>query len=445
MNYYALLCPDTGYIDDVKKILHEEGFNKSELAKREDILNEITKGYIDIVFVDCSCKLCERNLIPTIKNIKKLDPRVNIICVGVENNGAKSVEVIKNGASACLVAPFDTDLIRTTISNIKELSSTRREILEIETELHKKYIFHKMVSKNPVMLDIFSLVHRVAPYYRTMLITGDTGTGKEALARAVHELSVGKNKPFVTCNCSGLVEHLIESELFGHVKGAFTGAIADKKGLFEAAGDGTIFLDEIGHMPLSFQPHLLRVLQDGEFRPVGSTVTKKASCRVIAAANVDIKEKIKEGLFRDDLYYRLSSVTLVLPPLRTRKEDLPLLFRFILQKFQEQTGKDVVGISMPTRRILMSYNWPGNIRELENVIERAALVATAKFISPKDLPDYLGEIKTETDGSFSIDEIVKAHIERVMMSVGGNKSRAASLLGINRRSLQRKIGKLGLH
>ncbi len=273
---------------------------------------------------------------------------------------------------------------------------------------------------------------------------GETGTGKEMLAKALHSLSPLSREPMIVCNCSGLVENLIESELFGHVKGAFTGAISDKEGLFEAAGNGTIFLDEIGHMPLSFQPHFLRVLQDGEFRRVGSTQTMKAKCRVIAASNVDLKEKINEGLFREDLYYRLSTITIQLPALKERKEDIPFLCRFFLQRFRKNIGKSVVGISNPTRQLLMSYDWPGNIRELENALERAVLVTTTNFIRPLDLSLHIKKPEVEDAEVFLIDDLVKNHIRRVLSTTNGNRTKAASLLGISRRALQRKMIKYGL-
>jgi len=277
-----------------------------------------------------------------------------------------------------------------------------------------------------------------------MFITGETGTGKEVLARRVHKLSQSSNEPFIACNCSGFIETLIESELFGHVKGAFTGAIADKKGLFEAAGSGTLFLDEIGDMPLGFQPHLLRVLQDGEFRPVGSTRTMRAKCRVIAASNVDLEEKVKKGLFREDLYFRLAVITIDLPALRERKEDIRLLCYSLMNKFKKSIKKKVIGISIPAQRYLVSYDWPGNVRELENVIERAILVTTANFIRPQDLPPYIKNLKSSGGEGLSVDETLKNHIHRVLVTVGGNKTKAASLLGISRRALQRKIEKYSI-
>ncbi|RJQ47403.1 MAG: sigma-54-dependent Fis family transcriptional regulator [Nitrospiraceae bacterium] len=444
MIHNALLYVDTVYLDEIKTILQDEEFKVFDLFKQDNILKEISKGYLDVVFISCSCNSCESSMVPTVKKIKKLDPRVDIVCVGTREDENKAVEIIKCGATACLGIPIDKTAIKKIIKRIRESDRRRKEIFRIEKALHEKYIFHGMVSKTPAMLDIFSLIQRVAPYYRTMLITGDTGTGKEALARAMHELGPGREQPFIACNCSGLVEHLIESELFGHVKGAFTGAISDKKGLFEAAGSGTIFLDEIGHMPLSFQPHLLRVLQNGEFRRVGSTDAKKAQCRVIAAANVDLNEKIKQGLFREDLFYRLSTVIIDLPPLRDRKEDIQLLCRFFLDRFREKTGKEIAGISMPTKRLLMAYDWPGNIRELENVLERAVLVTLANFIRPEDLPEHLKKVSTKSSTNLSVDEIIKTHIQNIMIMSGGNKTKAAAILGMSRRALLRKINKFGL-
>ena len=249
----------------------------------------------------------------------------------------------------------------------------------------------------------------------------------------------------MACNCSGLVETLIESELFGHVKGAFTGAVSDKKGLFEAAGNGAIFLDEIGEMPLSFQSHFLRVLQDGEFRRLGSTKSMKANCRVIAATNVELYDKVKKGLFREDLFFRLAVITIKLPELKERKEDIPLLYSYFLNKIKTKLGKDVRGITMDAKHLLMSYNWPGNIRELENVIERAVLVTPVNFIRAQDLPTYIKEsAKRDSPASLTLNDLEKNHIQSVLTTTGGNKTKAASILGISRRALLRKINKYNL-
>jgi transcriptional regulator with PAS, ATPase and Fis domain len=292
------------------------------------------------------------------------------------------------------------------------------------------------------MLDIFSLIRRIAPYYRTVLISGETGTGKEVIAKALHVSSPWARHPFIVCNCGGLVEGLIESELFGHLKGSFTGAVKDKTGLFEAAGEGTIFLDEIGELPLSFQTHLLRVLQDGEFRRVGSLTPSKARCRVIAATHKNLEIEVKDGRFREDLYFRVTPLIIKVPPLRERKDDLPLLCRFILDRFNKTTGKKVYGISRPAQSILMTHNWPGNIRELQNVLEQAGILTAESFIRHSDLPGYLMELPPGAPPiPMTLNEIEKRHIKMVLQLYNGNRSRSAEILGISRRALIRKIQK----
>ncbi len=445
MNLKALLSIDTKYIDDIRKLLMDEKIEVFALTEKENILDELVKGYLDILFLGYSITFNNEDVAHTIKKIKKLDPRLEIICLGSKEDESRAIEVIKCGASAFLGTPPDHGQIREVMNKIKDHALDRREIYQIETALHEKYIFADMVSKTPVMLDIFNLIKRVAQYYRTMLILGDTGTGKEVMAKAVHKLSPVSSEPFIVCNCSGLVENLIESELFGYVKGAFTGAVSDKKGLFEVAGNGTIFLDEIGDMPLSFQPHLLRVLQDGEFRPVGSTETKKAGCRVIAATNADLQEKVKTGKFREDLFFRLAVITIEVPSLRERKEDIPLLCRFFLNKLNNKIGKEIRGITMDAKRIIMAYDWPGNIRELENIIERAVLVTTVNFIRSQDLPVLVLDTGNKDSGSvLSLEELEKNHIRHILNKTGGNKSKSASLLGISRKALFRRIIKYGL-
>ncbi len=446
LNLKALINPAPDYSKEIRNTLLEEGFNVYSLPGEKLLLEKVAEGDYHIIFLDCNtCSSCNKTTSLTVKKIKELDPRIDIICIGGEKkNDETAVEAIKSGVTACFGLPVDITLLKKIAGKIKESANIRKETYQIETALHEKYTFAGMVSKNPAMLDIFSLITRVAPYYRTMLITGDTGTGKEVLAKAIHQFSNTSNEPFIACNCSGLVETLIESELSGHVKGAFTGAISDKKGLFEAAGNGTILLDEIGEMPLSFQPHLLRLLQDGEFRRVGSTRPMKARCRVIAATNVDLQEKIKKGQFRKDLFFRLAVITTNLPSLREKKEDIPLLCNFFLKRLKEKLGKNVRGITISAKNLLMSYDWPGNIRELENVLERAVLVTTASFIRPQDLPSYIQTIKRETSGSLTLSDLEKNHIQKVLITTGGNKTKAASILDISRRALLRKIYKHGL-
>lgn len=445
MELNALLDLELIDSEDIRKLLLEEGFTVNDLLDIKDLQGEVTKGIFNVIFLKCCPVISSHDKIGLIvKKCKELDPRVDIVCVGMQKDDAMAIEAIKYGATVCMSTPLEPSIIRETVSDIKEHMKSRRETYQIEKALFEKLIFSDIVSKNAEMLDIFTLVKRVARYYRTMLITGETGTGKEVLARRVCKLSQSSEEPFIACNCSGLVESLLESELFGHVKGAFTGAIADKKGLFEAAGKGTLFLDEIGDMPLSLQPHLLRVLQDGEFRRVGSTKPMMAQCRVIAATNADLEEKVKQGLFREDLYFRLAVITIDMPALRERKEDIRLLCYYFLDKFIKKMGKDITGISIPAQRYLASYDWPGNVRELENVIERAMLMTTANFIRPQDLPPNIREPKVSNGQPLAIDELLKTHIRHVLVTTRGNKTKAASLLGISRRALQRKIEKYSI-
>jgi transcriptional regulator with PAS, ATPase and Fis domain len=292
------------------------------------------------------------------------------------------------------------------------------------------------------MLEICSFTRRIAPYFKMVTIMGETGTGKEVVARAIHSLSARPKDPLLVCNCGGFVETLIESELFGHKQGSFTGAIKDKVGLFEAAGEGTLFLDEIGELPLSFQPHLLRVLQNREFRPVGSSQAIYAKCRVIAATSKNLAQEVKNGRFREDLFYRVTPLVINIPPLRERKDDIPLLSRFFLNKLNAATGKKIVGISRSAQALLMSHDWPGNVRELENVIEQAVILATESFIKEEHLPAYLRDsTPSHPAASASLADVIRKHLEATLSVCEGNKSETARRLGLSRRALLRWIEK----
>lgn len=383
------------------------------------------------------------NHISMLPNLKVIDPRTEIILMGDQEEDA--LEAIKMGAAAYITPQLGIEGLQEVINKIQESLEMRRETAELEQQLSAKYIFAGIVGRNPQMLDITSLIRRIAPHYRSVLIFGETGTGKEVIARALHASSPQAKHPFAVFNCGGVVENLLESELFGHEKGSFTGAIRDKIGLFEGAGEGSLFLDEIGELPLSFQPHLLRVLQNGEFRRVGSHTTSKAQCRIIAATNRNLEAAVAQGRFREDLFFRITPLVIKVPPLRDRKDDIPLLCRHILNHFNQRTGKKVYGISRPAQAALLAHSWPGNVRELENVLEQAAIFTTESFIRPQDLPSHFTSFSQDHPLPMTLEDMEKRHIEMVLQQNRGNRSKSAKILGISRRSLLRRLDKHGMH
>jgi len=425
-----LLCPVHFKGLDGQLARHEVHY----LKDGENILVKLMEGTYDLVIIDGGMEL--------VRDIVAIDPRVDIFLVG--RNESEALEVIRHGASECFSLPVDAEKFTRSLAAVCEQVAIRDETDDLENQLVRKYTFAGVVARNPLMLDCFRFLRKIAPYFRTVTITGETGTGKEAVARALHSISPMAASPFVPCNCGGLVENLVESEFFGHVRGAFTGADADKKGLFEAAGDGILFLDEIGDLPLSFQPHLLRVLQTWEFRKIGSPKTLKASCRVVAATNKDLAREVKEGRFREDLYYRLTPLTLTVPPLRERKDDIPLLGRFIVQRFTERTGKNMYGISRPAQKALLSYDWPGNVRELENAVEHAAILASEPYLKPEHLPHTVTASNARSGSPARLEDLIMEHITATLKSCGGNRSEAAKVLGISRRSLLRRLEKYSI-
>jgi DNA-binding NtrC family response regulator len=330
---------------------------------------------------ECDVAIIEGGL-ETLSALKSRDPRLEVILVG--KTESQAIEAIREGASAFFTRPLPVETLQETVLKIDRLNADRRVTGALERSLREKYRLGGIVGRNPRILEIFNFVRRVGPYYRTITIQGETGTGKELLARAMHRSSPVADEPFVAFNCGGVTESLVESELFGHKKGAFTGAVSDKAGLFEAAGRGTLFLDEIGDMPLGVQPHLLRVLEDGEYRRLGCNKTRKTACRIVTATNRDMAALVRAGRFRADLYYRLTPIMLKIPPLRERRDDIPLLFRHFLDEFNSRTGRNVRGISREAQDMLISYDWPGNVRELKNTVERAAMLADDGFIRPED-------------------------------------------------------------
>ncbi len=377
-----------------------------------------------------------------------IDPGVDVILITAHYSTDSAVEAIQKGACDYLTKPLEVEKLRSRIASLMREADTRQMTLRLDQRLVDACQFEGMVARSPLMLEVFAKIRRVAPHFRTLLVTGATGTGKELAALALHRLSPARGGPFVVCNCAALVENLVESELFGYVRGAFTGAIQDKAGLFEHAEGGTIFLDEIGELSPAAQAKLLRVLQDRQVRRVGSAVSRSIDVRVIAATHRNLKTMVREGQFREDLYYRVAVAEITLPSLANRREDLPLLERYFIQKFATEYNKPIAGVVRRAQTRLSAYPWPGNIRELENVIGNACMMAVGNLIDIGDLPERLrGPLTAETlidDKFLSLDEVQRRHVIQVLEGVGGNKARAAEILGIGRATIYQFLSKMKL-
>jgi DNA-binding NtrC family response regulator len=387
-------------------------------------------------------------MMPTMNGLEVLDhiieaaPDTEVILITGQYSPESAVEAIRRGASDYITKPLPLNLLRERIGNLVTEAQQRQTALQLDAELLKTYQFEGMIGRSPLMLQVFARIRRVAPHYRTALVTGASGTGKELVAAALHRLSRVSSNRFAICNCSAVVETLFESELFGHVRGAFTGAVQDKTGLFEYAHGGTIFLDEIGEIPLEMQSKLLRVLENREIQRVGAPAIRKVDVNVIAATNRNLQELIAEKRFREDLYYRLSMVEIELPRLADRREDLPLLERFFIEQFAEQYGKPVRGITPRAQIVLGRYPWRGNIRELKSVLGSACMMAEGEMIDVRDLPERLrtqaAEANSEESGELlPLAEVERRHVLRVLEQTGGNKVQAAKILGINRATVYR--------
>jgi DNA-binding NtrC family response regulator len=367
------------------------------------------------------------------------DPGVEVILMTGHYSTDSAVEAIQKGARDYLDKPLNLQKLRSRISGLLAEVREKEAAFQLERQMMDAFQFEGMIGRSPLMLDVFAKIRRVAPHYQTVLITGPTGTGKELVARSLHKLRNAGSGPFAVCNCAAVVDTLFESELFGYVKGAFTGASADKIGLFEYANRGTVFLDEIGEMPLPAQAKLLRVLQEKEVQRVGSPVPRKVDVRVIAATNRDLTALIKDGKFREDLYYRLGMIEISLPRLADRKEDLQFLERFMVEKYATQYGKKINGITRRAQNCLAAYSWPGNVRELENVLSLAVMMAEDNLIDLHDLPKPLltPNIEATAQGQklLTFEELQHVHLQRVLEHVEGDKTRAAEILGISRSTL----------
>ncbi|HEX9756363.1 MAG TPA: sigma-54 dependent transcriptional regulator [Nitrospiria bacterium] len=401
---------------------------------------------IDLVITDL--ELPEMKGLELMHQVKRKQPGVSVIIITGFGTIESAIEAMKLGAYDYIPKPFKVDELLLGVQKALQEGALRQEVARLRKEIGKEYQFGNLIGKSKSMQGIFDLIRRIAGTASNILITGESGTGKDLVAKALHYNSPRKGHPFIPVNCAAIPEQLLESELFGHMRGAFTDAKGDKAGLFEEANGGTLFLDEISELPISLQAKLLRVLQDREIRRVGANHFSKVDVRIIAASNSDLAEEVKQHHFRADLFYRLNVIHFVLPPLRERKNDiLPLAYHF-LKKYQKETGKQVTGISEPSLSYLLRYPWAGNVRELENAIERAVILARGEQIIPEDFPstitggqDDFVTLEKALEEQMTLEELEFEYISKVLKHTGGNKYKAAQILGIDRKTLYRKLGK----
>jgi two-component system response regulator PilR (NtrC family) len=426
----------------LQKILSAEGYTVQTAGNGNDALSMIKEGPYHIVLTDV--KMPGLNGIELLKTVKQISPETYVIIMTAFGTIDSAVEAMKQGAYDYISKPFKMDEIRILMNKIIDEMALRQEVNNLRKEVKRRYRYSNIIGKSKKMQEVFALIEKVADGKSTVMVLGKSGTGKELVAKAIHYNGPRKNKPFVAVNCSAIPETLLESELFGHVKGAFTGAIANKPGLFEEADCGTLFLDEIGDISQTIQVKLLRVLQEREFKPVGGGELKKVDLRLITATHQDLMEKVEQGSFREDLYYRLNVIPIQIPSLKYRLEDIPLLARHFLELYSKENDRSGITLSKEVLKLFMDYSWSGNVRELENVIERAVILGEGSEITLQDLPpqfqmkDGEGPHKGEFALS-SLEELEKAHIQRVLESVGGHKMKAAEILKIDRRTLYRKL------
>jgi two-component system response regulator HydG len=416
----------------IEAVLAKEGYEIDQADNGQAAIDAIEKRFYDLVIMDI--RMPRVGGIDALKEIKQISPAIPIIIMTAYASVGSAVDALKSGAYDYLTKPLDIEELKLLVAKALRHQQLEQENIFLKERLNDRFDFSNIIGRSPSMIRLFETVALVAPTEATVLIVGESGTGKELIANAIHQNSPRKDSPFIKVNCAALPETLLESELFGHEKGAFTGAIARKQGRFQLAHNSSIFLDEIAEMAPATQAKILRVLQEREFEPVGGTQTIKVNTRIIAATNKTLEEEIREGRFREDLYYRLNVVTVDVPPLRHRREDIPLLADFFLKPYAKKNRRVINGFTPRATDLLMRYDWPGNVRELENVIERAVIMARGEMITPLEFPIDLQN-----------KEVEKVVILRTLEEVGGNRTHAARILGISRRTLQLKLKEYGIN
>jgi len=453
-----LVVDDESSIREFLQIMLKRERMDVELAENGRIAWEkIQSEEFDLIISDI--QMPEMSGIELLAKVKDRDPTALMLMVTAFGSTETAVEAMKLGAFDYLTKPFKIDDVKVRIEKALQNKTLVHDNIRLRKEVGEKYQFSNIVGQAPSMLRIFELIRRVGPTPSNILVTGSSGTGKELVAKAVHYNSAIAEGPFVSVNCGAIPENLMESEMFGHKKGAFTGAIADKKGYFEVADGGTLFLDEIGELPMHMQAAMLRALADGTFHPVGGNESIQSNVRIVAATNRDLEEEIEKGNFREDLYFRLNVIHVKVPNLKERKEDIPLLVGHFVQHFSKKFGKEVITVSQDAMDLLEAYHWPGNVRELENVVERMMALESGQALVPEGLPDFireplkpkfesLGEAITWNASGVKLDDILskveREYLLKALHQSTGNKRDAAKLLSISMRSLRYRLEKFDL-
>ncbi len=429
--------------DSLSEWLREDGYEVESVESGEQAIEKVKKSKWTAALVDL--KMPGIDGIETMREIRKLDKELPIIIITAYATVDTAVTAMKEGAYDYIVKPFNPEEISMMLHKLVERQSLLLENIYLRKQLMRTYQFEDIVGKNKKIQEIFELIKTVADSKSTILIQGETGTGKELIARAIHNTSPRKKGPFVTLSCAALPASLLEAELFGYEKGAFTDAKTTKRGKLELAHGGTLFLDEIGDISPKTQVDLLRFLQEKEFRRLGGEENIKVDVRVVAATNKNLKNLVEQGKFREDLFYRLNVITIDVPPLRERKEDISLLVAHFLEKYTIENKKSIERVSEEAMELLLSYHWPGNVRELENCIERAVVICKGNLIKPADLPDYIRVPVSPTyKEDMSLEELERIHIEKILTKYKFNIQKSSEVLGIDRATLYRKIKKYNI-
>ena len=452
METILIVDDEKNYLVLLEALLGPQGYEIMTTDSASDALRLVGEADLDLVLTDM--KMPGMDGIELLEECKKIKPDLPVIMMTAYGTIEMAVEAMKKHAYDYILKPFQNEQLKMTIRKALENHRLIRENRLLSEALSDRFRHGSMVGKSKPMLKVYDLIDKVAPSKTTVLITGPSGSGKELIAKAIHYGGQRKDRPFVSINCGALTETLLESELFGHEKGAFTGAVAMKKGRFELANEGTLFLDEVGEMSPSLQVKLLRVLQEMEFIRVGGTRTIKVDVRVISASNRNIKDDVAKGTFREDLFYRLNVIHIEVPPLRERIDDIPLLVKHFIQKYRDEQEKEKIELSAEVWKTIYAYPWPGNVRELENVIERAVVLNSGGEITHKDLPEELIGAETEFDVErfippgvplpSALERIEERLIRRALAQCNNIQSHAASMLGITKSLIQHKMKKYNI-